>query len=138
MSNRSQSFMQAPKRFFNKNFDRNLNKLLDKLPEGNIGYAIAAINTFIYGLYLIWPRHNQFSFMNNFTFSMYGLQKGYVHNLFTCHFTHMHFFSWLLDTGIIFLLCRNLGMMMGNTFVAKTCILSVLCGSALMFLHHST
>jgi hypothetical protein len=46
---------------------------LDKLPEGNIGYAIAAINTFIYGLYLIWPRHNQFSFMNNFTFSMYGL-----------------------------------------------------------------
>ena len=130
--------MHTPKRFFNKNFDRNLNKLLDKLPEGNIGYAIAAINTFIYGLYLIWPRHNQFSFMNNFTFSMYGLQKGYVHNLLTCHFTHMHFFSWLLDTGIIFLLCRNLGMMMGNTFVAKTCILSVLCGSGLMFLHHST
>lgn len=61
-----------------------------------------------------------------------------MHNLFTCHFTHMHFFSYLLDTGIIFMLCRNLGMMMGNTFVAKTCLLSVLCGSGLMFLHHST
>ena len=94
-----------PKRSFNKNFDRNLNNLLNKLPNGNIGFAIAGINTFIYGLYLLWPKHNQFSFMNNFTFSMYGFSKGYIHNLITCHFTHMSFFSYLIDTGIIFLLC---------------------------------
>ena len=29
-------------------------------------------------------------------------------------------------------------MMMGNLFIAKTVIMSMLCGSALMFLHHSS
>ena len=96
---------KMPTRHFNKNFDRNLNKLLDKLPNGNVGFAIAGLNTLIYGLYLIWPRHNHFAFMNNFTFSMYGLSKGYLHNMFFCHFTHMSFFTYLIDTGIIFLLC---------------------------------
>lgn len=107
------------------------------LPNGNIGFAIAGLNTLIYGLYCIWPQHNLFSFMNNFTFSMYGVNKGYVHNMLLCHFTHMSFFTYLIDTGIIFLLCQNLGMMMGNLFIAKTVLLSLFCGSALMYLHHS-
>ena len=97
-------FQSMPKRNFNKGFDRNLNNFLNKLPNGNIGVAVIGLNTLIYGLYLIWPRSNHFAFMNNFTFSMYGLQKGYVQNLFLCHFTHMSAFSYLLDSVIIYLL----------------------------------
>ena len=62
-----------PKRFFNQNFDSKLNQLLSRLPDGNIGYAIVALNTLIYGLWLIWPPSNQYLFMNHFTFSRYGL-----------------------------------------------------------------
>ena len=86
----------------------------------------------------MWPPHNVFSFMNNFTFSMYGLNKGYIHNMVTCHFTHMSFFSYLLDTAICWMFCQNLGMMFGNIFVAKTVMLSMLFGSMFMFLHQST
>merc|ERR1712203_376484 len=45
--------------------------------------------------------------------------------------------TYLIDTGIIFLLCQNLGQMLGPQFIAKTVILSLFCGSALMFAHHS-
>ncbi len=131
-------FSQMPKRSFNKNIDKQLNNLVNKLPNGNVGVAVAALNSFIYLLYLLWPRHNQFSFMNNFTFSMYGFNKGYIHNLFLSHFTHTSFFSYLLDSGIIYLLCQNLGFMFGNLFVAKTVLLSILFGSAFMFIHHGT
>ena len=131
-------FHSLPKRNFNKNFDRGLNNFLNRLPNGNIGYAIIGLNTFIYGMYLIWPRSNMFGFMNNFTFSMYGLNRGYIHSLFLCHFTHMSLFSYLLDTLIVFLLSQNVSMMCGNLFVAKTCILSCIIGSAFMFLHHAT
>ena len=44
-----------PKRMFNKNFDRKLNSLLEKLPQGNIGYAIVGLNTLFYLLQWIWP-----------------------------------------------------------------------------------
>ena len=131
----SNLFSKMSKRNFNDKFDRGLEKLLYRLPQGNIGYLIAGLNTLIYGLYLIWPPHNMFSFMNNFTFSLYGLNKGYIHNLVTCHFTHMSFFSYLLDTVIVWMFCQNLGMMFGNVFVAKTVMLSMLFGSMLMFLH---
>ena len=47
--------------------------LTEKLPWGNIGLAVVAANTVLYGLYMIWPPYNMFSFMNNFTFSSYGL-----------------------------------------------------------------
>ena len=129
---------KIPKRAFNKNFDRNLNNLLNKIPNGNVGIPIIALNTLIYGLYCIWPRHNQFAFMNNFTFSMYGLNKGYLHNMFTCHFTHTSFFSYAIDSVIMYLLCQNLGMQFSNLFVAKVCLLSIACGSGLMFLHHAS
>jgi len=39
-----------PKRMFNKNFDRQINNLLSKIPDGNIAYAIVALNTLFYAL----------------------------------------------------------------------------------------
>jgi len=109
--------------------------MLERLPQGNFGYVIAGLNTLFYFLYCIWPQHNMFSFMNNFTFSMFGLSRGYIHSLFTSHFTHMSFFSYLIDTVLCFLFCTNLGMMYGPTYVAKTCILSMLIGSLFVMLH---
>ena len=81
-----------PKRNFNNTIDRLINKLIDRMPQGNLGFGIAALNTIIYGLYLAWPNYNMYSFMNNFTFSMYGFNRGHFWNLLTCHFTHMSFF----------------------------------------------
>jgi len=104
------------------------------LPGGNIGMAVVALNTLLYGLYMIWPPYNLFSYMNNFTFSSYGLSKGYVHSLFFCHFAHTSFFSYLIDSVIIGLLCQSLGMMHGNVFLAKGMVLSMLFGSMLLFL----
>ena len=69
---------------------------------------------------------------------MYGINRGYIHNMLTCHFTHMSFFSYLIDSVILFMFCQNLGMMFGNVFVAKTVILSMLLGSLFMLIHHSS
>ena len=71
----------------------------------NIGVLIVALNTLFYGLYLMWPPYNMFAYMNNFTLSLYGIHKGYLHNMITCHFSHMSFFSYLIDSIIIFLFC---------------------------------
>ena len=124
-----------PRRNFNKNFDRGLIKLLDKIPGGDIGKVIVGMNAFVYGLYLIWPAHNTYGFMNNFTFSTYGLSRGYFWNMLTAHFTHMSFFSCLIDSGIIYLLCQNLNFTMGNLYVAKTVLLSILLGTSFTFLY---
>ena len=133
------TFMSAPKRNFNQKFERGLQRLLDRLPGGgDIGLTIAGINTLVYGLYNIWPAHNTFAFMNNFTYSTYGFSRGYIWNIFTCHFTNLSFFSFLIDTGICYLLCQNLTMMHGSLYVAKTVLLSMLLGSAFTFLHHTT
>ena len=74
-----------------------------------------------------------YSFMNNFTFSLYGLNKGYFWNLLTCHFAHMSFFTCLLDSGIIWLFCQNLSMMYGPLFVGRTVLLSLIGGSMFLF-----
>jgi hypothetical protein len=92
------------KRMFNSKFDRKLEDLLNKLPQGNIGYALVGLNVAFFGLKLIWPKHNMFSFYNNFTFSMYGLNQGCIWNMLTCHFTHTGFFNFALDSVIIFIL----------------------------------
>ena len=122
-----------PKRNFTEGFERGVEKLTEKLPWGNIGLAVVAANTFLYGLYMIWPPYNMFSYMNNFTFSSYGLHKGYVHSLVFCHFSHTSFFSFLMDNLIIGLLCQSLGMMHGNVFLAKAMVLSMGLGSLLLF-----
>ena len=105
------------------------------MPQGNLGIGIAALNTVFYGLYLMWPSYNMYSFMNNFTFSMYGFNRGHFWNLLTCHFTHMGFFNYALDSVIIGLFCQNLSMMFGSLYVARTVLLSILMGSAFCFAH---
>lgn len=122
-----------PKRNFSDGFERQVERLCEKLPYGNIGLAVIGMNTLLYGAYMMWPGYNMFSYMNHFTFSSYGLHKGYVHSLFFCHFAHTSFFSFLMDNLIIGLLCQSLGMMHGNVFLAKTMVLSMALGSFLLF-----
>ena len=126
-----------PRRNFNSRFENLVENIAEKLPMGNIGLVVTALNTFFYGLYLIWPPYNMFSFMNNFTFSSYGLHKGYIHSLLFCHFTHTSFFQYLLDSLFVALLCSPLGMMQGNVFVAKVMVMSLVFGSGLLFLQQA-
>tara|TARA_B110000285_G_C14929777_1_gene516769 strand:- start:416 stop:871 length:456 start_codon:yes stop_codon:yes gene_type:complete len=97
-----------PKRNFNSKIDGVLERLIEKLPQGNIGYVIAGLNTAFFGIYLMWPKYSIHNYLNNFSFSMYGLNKGYVHNLLTCHFSHQSFFSYAIDSVILFLLSQSL------------------------------
>ena len=124
----------SSKRNFTSGFDRILGKVINKLPNGNVGYALVALNSLFYFIYLIWPRHQMYSFLNNFTFSKFNLSSGYLHTFFTCHFTHMSFLSYLLDTVILYLFTQNLMMMFGSLYVAKVALLSMFLGSFLLFL----
>ena len=54
-------------------FDRLVNLLVSRLPNGNIAFLIIALNSLFYFLYLTWPRHQMYSYMNNFTFSKFNL-----------------------------------------------------------------
>ena len=127
-----------PKRGFNSKIDNFLENLLAKLPQGNIAYVIVGLNTLFYGAYLFWPKWKLHSYFNNFSFSLYGLNKGYVHNMFTSHFAHQSFLSFLLDSAIIFLLCQSLSMMNGPLYVAKTVLLSIFMGNFLLYLYHNS
>ena len=122
-----------PRRFFNNNIDRQIENLLSKLPNGNIGVLIVGLNTLLYAMYFFWPTYNLFSFMNNFTFSQNSLRSGAFWSMFLCHFAHLSFFNYFLDSLIIFLLCQNLSMMFGGLYITKTAILSCLLGSAFVF-----
>jgi len=46
-----------PKRGFNQKFDRLLENGLSKLPDWNIAYLLIGLNTLLYGMYLMWPKH---------------------------------------------------------------------------------
>eukprot|EP00347_Sterkiella_histriomuscorum_P013252 403365427 len=132
-----------PKRGFSSGnrgdrFNNLLENLVSKLPGGNVGILIAALNTFCYLMYLMWPRHQMYSYLNNFTFSKFNLNQGRLHTFFTSHFTHMSFLSYLLDTVIIYLFCQNLSMMFGPVFVVKNILLSMFMGSFLLFLQHQS
>ena len=94
-----------PKRKFNSKIDSLIERGLENLPQGNIAYLIVFLNTLCYAAYCFWPKYSMHSYLNNFTFSLYGLNKGYFWNMFTCHFAHQSFFSWAIDSVIIFLLC---------------------------------
>ena len=104
------------------------------MPNGNIGVAIVALNTLIYGLYFMWPKYNMHTFFNNFTFNKMSLQSGHLWAMLLCHFTHMGFINYAIDSLIIFLLCQNLSFMFGGLYITKTILLSMLMGSALVFL----
>jgi hypothetical protein len=49
----------------------------------------------------------------------------------------MSFFSYLLDTVILYLFCNNIGMMYGPLFTAKVILLSMVMGSLFLYLQHS-
>ena len=127
----------TPKRNFNSNIDRQLERLLEKIPQGNIAYLIIALNTFFYGLYLFWPKYSMHSYLNNFSFSIYGLNQGYIHNMLTCHFAHQSFLAYAIDSVILFLLCQSVTMMYGPLFTTKTVLLSMFFGSFLLYLYHN-
>jgi membrane associated rhomboid family serine protease len=124
------------RRNFNEKIDRLLENGISKIPNGNLGYVFVGLNTFFYGLYLMWPRDRMYSFLNNFTFSNYNLSKGRLHTLFTCHFSHMGFFAYAIDSVILYLFCNNLQMMFGSLYTAKLAILGMVCGSLLLMLQH--
>ena len=77
-----------------------------------------------------------YSFLNNFTFSNFNLKRGYVHTMFTAHFAHMSFFTYLLDSVIMFLFTQNMLMMFGPVYLAKTVLMSMFMGSLFLFLQH--
>ena len=78
-----------------------------------------------------------YSFQKHFMFSSYGLQQGCIWNLFFCHFTHTHLIDYILKSLIVFMFCQNLSMMNGNTFVARTVLLSMFVGSLFLFIHNA-
>ena len=47
-----------PKRNFTSGFDRFLENMISKLPNGNVGYVILFLNTFFYFLYLMWSKYS--------------------------------------------------------------------------------
>jgi len=118
-------------------FDRFLNMILSRLPNGNIAFLIIALNTVFYFLYLTWPRHQMYSYLNNFTFSKFNLMQGRLHTFLTAHFTHMSFLTYVLDSVILYLFCQNLMMMYGPLFLAKTVFMSIFLGSFFLFLQNS-
>lgn len=129
----------TPKRGFSSGggsdfLNRMLETIVRLLPGGNVGLLMVALNTLCYFLYLTWPRHLMFSYLNNFTFSKFNLDHGRLHTFFTSHFTHMGFFSYLLDTVILYLFCNNLSMMYGPIFVLKSVLMSIFLADFLLFL----
>jgi len=117
--------------------DRFLNMLISRLPNGNIAFLIIALNSLFYFMYLTWPRHQMYSYLNNFTFSKFNLMQGRLHTFITSHFTHMSFLTYVLDSVIMYLFCQNLMMMYGPLFLAKTVFMSVFLGSFFLFLQNS-
>merc|ERR1711957_935743 len=102
---------------FNKKFDRNLNKLLEKLPDANIGYLIVGLNTFFYLLSWVIPPNQLWRFYQNCMFSSYGLQSGAIWSLLLCHFTHDKLLDYVLKSVIVFMFCQNLSQFNGGLFV---------------------
>ncbi len=130
--------MKLPKRFFNSKIDGYLENLIEKLPQGNFASIVVALNVLFYAAYVFWPKYSIHTYLNNFSFSMYGLNNGYYHNLLTCHFAHQSFFSCLIDSVFIYLIAGSAIQYNGPLFVAKTLVLSLLMGSFYLFLYHNS
>jgi membrane associated rhomboid family serine protease len=122
----------------NSGFDRLVNLLIRRLPQGNIGWLIIGLNSLFYFLYLTWPRHQMYSYLNNFTFSKFNLMNGRLHTFLTCHFTHMSFLTYVLDSVILYLFCNNLMQMFGPLFLGKTVLMSMFIASFFLFLQNAS
>jgi len=99
---------------------------------------VVALNVLFYGAYVFFPPYLMHSYLNHFTFSLYGLTQGYFHNIITCHFSHQSILACVLDSVIIFLLSTNVLQMHGPLFLAKTILLSMFLGSFGLFLYHNS
>lgn len=97
----------SPRRMFNNKIDDMLEGLITKMPQNNIVALVIALNVLFYGAYFFWPNYSMHSYLNSFTFSLYGLNKGYFYNLLTCHFSHQSFLAFLLDSLILGLLSQS-------------------------------
>lgn len=138
-------FSNQSKRYFSNGgnggrnpFDRVLEAIIRRIPGGNVGALMVALNSICYFLYLIWPRYQMYSYLNNFTFSKFNLSHGRLHTFLTCHFTHMSMFTFLLDSVIMYLFCQNVSMMYGSLFVMRTIGLAMLLSSFLLFMQQTS
>lgn len=127
----------TPRRMFNSKIDSFLEQICSKLPQNNIIALIIALNALFYGAYVFWPKHQMHSYLNSFTFSLYGLNHGYFYNLITCHFSHQSFLTVLIDSLLLGLLSQSLIYTQGPLFLAKTVLLSMSIGSLFLFLYHN-
>lgn len=114
-----------------------LENLITKMPQNNIIALVIALNILCYGAFIFWPQKEFHSYLNQFTFSLYGLNKGYFYNLLTCHFAHQSFLSFLLDSVILGLLSQGVINMHGPLFLAKTVLMSLFLGSFFLFAYHN-
>lgn len=118
--------------------DNFLEQLISKLPQGNVAFLFLGLNVLFYSWYLLCPKNQMWRWMNNCTVNSYNLQQGRLHTLITSHFSHDSFISFILDSAIIFLFCRNLDMMFGPLYTLKVSLLGILIGSALLMFQHSS
>ena len=135
--NRTFKFSKGGNNFGSK-FDKTIEDLVGRLPNRNIGVLLVGLNTFMYALYLIWPRDIMHKFLNNFTISNYNLSRGRFHTLITSHFAHMGFLSYAIDSVILYMFCQNLMFFHSPSYIVKLIMLSMAIGSALMMLQHSS
>ena len=123
---------------YGSKLDQFIEEFIRRIPNGNIGALLVGLNTFFYGLYLIWPRDILHKFLNNFTISNYNLSRGRFHTLLLSHFSHMGFLSYAIDSLILYLFWQNLMFFHGPVYIVKLIMLSMAIGSSLMLLQHSS
>lgn len=124
-------------RNFNSTIDGFIERLAEKMTDANLGYLIAGINLAFYAAYCFWPSGQMHSYLNHCTFSVYGFNQGYVHNLLTCHFSHQSFLSVLIDSLFCWLLSQSFTQQYGALFLGRTLLLSMFMGSGLLFFYHN-
>jgi hypothetical protein len=127
-----------PRRFFNSKIDGFLERIIEKLPQNNPASIVVALNFLFYAAYVFWPKHSVHTYFNHFSFSMHGFNKGYYHDLFTCHFAHQSIIGCFIDSIFLYLISLSAINYNGPLFAAKTLILSMLIGSFYLFLYHNS
>ena len=75
-------------------------------------------------------------FLDNFTFTNFNLTRR-PYTMLTCHFSHMSFLSYAIDSVIMYLFCMQLQYQFGPLYIAKLLILGVAIGNILLCLKHS-
>lgn len=122
---------------FNDKIDSLLERICEKMPQNNIIALVIALNLLFYGAYLFWPKNQIHSYLNSFTFSLYGFNQGYFYNLLTCHFSHQSFLNMIISSIIMGLLSQSTLMQLGPIFLARQVLLSIAIGSFFLFVYHN-